>query len=219
MREVIEKTWGWDEHWQQTEFARRISEYAVSVIEIDGEPAGALWLESTPERLHIVELQLLPATQGKGIGTAVVQRVIKQAANQGVPVTLSVVRANPRAKRLYERLGFEVCGHERPFIHMRHDAMNYPVPYVPPYGPPRNLAVGAPGLGFGCFPNPNGLALGRATTSSGPRLPSIVRGLPLEATRPNPNPRSFGMSRVAGHASVQNQRWTSASGSRILRCN
>lgn len=121
-REVIEQTWGWDENWQQTDFARRFSEYAVSVIEIDGQLAGALWLESTPERLHIVELQLLPAMQRKGIGSAVVQRVIKQGANQGVPVTLSVVHANPGAKRLYERLGFEVCGHEPPFIHMRHDA-------------------------------------------------------------------------------------------------
>lgn len=39
---------------------------------------------------------------------------------------------------------------------------DYPVPYAPPYGPPRNLAVRAPDDRFGCFPNPNGLALGRA---------------------------------------------------------
>ena len=43
---------------------------------------------------------------------------------------------------------------------------DYPVPYVPPYGPPRNVAVRAPDPGFGCFPNPNGLALGRATDGS-----------------------------------------------------
>ena len=42
---------------------------------------------------------------------------------------------------------------------------DYPVPYVPPYGPPRNLAVRA-GQGFGCFPNPNGLAMGRAADGS-----------------------------------------------------
>jgi DNA-binding beta-propeller fold protein YncE len=40
---------------------------------------------------------------------------------------------------------------------------DYPVPYVPPYGPPRNLTVRAPAQGFGCFPNPNGLALGQAS--------------------------------------------------------
>ena len=43
---------------------------------------------------------------------------------------------------------------------------DYPVPYVPPYGPSRNLAVRAPSDSFGCFPNPNGLAMGRATDGS-----------------------------------------------------
>ncbi len=38
----------------------------------------------------------------------------------------------------------------------------YPVPYVAPHGPPDDLAVGAPDNSFGCFPNPNGLALGVA---------------------------------------------------------
>ncbi|HSF15913.1 MAG TPA: hypothetical protein VLK65_10215 [Vicinamibacteria bacterium] len=39
---------------------------------------------------------------------------------------------------------------------------DYPVPYVSPHGPPRNLAVLSPDPGWGCFPDPNGLALGRA---------------------------------------------------------
>jgi len=30
MREVIEKTWGWDEAWQRNDFDRRFSEYVVS---------------------------------------------------------------------------------------------------------------------------------------------------------------------------------------------
>ena len=38
---------------------------------------------------------------------------------------------------------------------------DYPVPYESPHGPPGNLPVLAPDPGFGCFPNPNGLALGR----------------------------------------------------------
>ena len=42
----------------------------------------------------------------------------------------------------------------------------YPVPYAAPYGPPRNLAVLSPDPGWGCFPDPNGLALGRASDSS-----------------------------------------------------
>jgi DNA-binding beta-propeller fold protein YncE len=43
---------------------------------------------------------------------------------------------------------------------------NYPVPYVAPHGPPRNLAVLSPDPNWGCFPDPNGLALGRAADGS-----------------------------------------------------
>lgn len=43
---------------------------------------------------------------------------------------------------------------------------NYPVPYVSPHGPPRNLAVLSPDSGWGCFPDPNGLALGRASNGN-----------------------------------------------------
>lgn len=43
------------------------------------------------------------------------------------------------------------------------DCQEYPVPYVSPYGPPKNLAVLSPSPSFGCFPNPNGLGLGRAS--------------------------------------------------------
>ena len=43
---------------------------------------------------------------------------------------------------------------------------DYPVPHVSPYGPPRNLAVLAPDTSWGCFPDPNGLALGRSSKGS-----------------------------------------------------
>lgn len=120
MREVIEKTWGWDGSWQQVDFERRFGLCAVSIIEIAGEAVGGLWLDSKPDSLHIVELQLRPDIQGQGIGTAVIRHVIQRAACFELPVTLSVVPANPRAQKLYERLGFEVTGAEGPLVHMRY---------------------------------------------------------------------------------------------------
>jgi DNA-binding beta-propeller fold protein YncE len=42
----------------------------------------------------------------------------------------------------------------------------YPVPYAAPFGPPRNLTVRAPSATFGCFPNPNGLALGQGANGN-----------------------------------------------------
>ena len=50
----------------------------------------------------------------------------------------------------------------------------YPVRYVSPYGPPRNRTVLAPDSNFGCFPNPNGLAMG--ISSEGKRFLFTANG-------------------------------------------
>jgi ribosomal protein S18 acetylase RimI-like enzyme len=121
MRGVIEQTWGWDEAWQQADFAERFAACTVSIIEVKGRAAGAVWLEPGPGSIHITELQVTPELQGNGIGTATIRNVIEEAAGRGLPVTLSVVPVNLRARRLYERLGFRVTAVEAPFIHMRRD--------------------------------------------------------------------------------------------------
>lgn len=46
------------------------------------------------------------------------------------------------------------------------DCPDYPVPYRAPHGPPRDLAVLSPDPSWGCFPDPNGVALGRAGDGS-----------------------------------------------------
>jgi ribosomal protein S18 acetylase RimI-like enzyme len=119
MRRVIDDTWGWDERWQRANFSRRFVGYDVSVIEADGRSVGGLFLEHRPDTIYIHEIQILPEYQGRGIGGTVIRGVIERAAGRGVPVGLSVVPANPRAQRLYERLGFAVISVESPFIRMR----------------------------------------------------------------------------------------------------
>ena len=42
MRVVIATTWGWEESWQRTDFARKFTQCEVSIIEIDGQPGGSL---------------------------------------------------------------------------------------------------------------------------------------------------------------------------------
>lgn len=122
MRDVIEQTWGWDDGWQRANFEERFDACSVSIIEAESRPVGSLWLEQRPDSLYVHELQVAPPQQGGGIGTAVIEMVIEQGASRGLPIVLSVVPANPRARALYERLGFRVTCVEPPFIRMRHDA-------------------------------------------------------------------------------------------------
>jgi ribosomal protein S18 acetylase RimI-like enzyme len=119
MRDVIAVTWGWDETWQRDDFDRRFREHEVSIIECERTTSGGLFVERKADSIYIHEVQVLPEYQSRGIGTAVVHHVIDQVTNLGRDVTLSVVAANPRAKQLYERLGFEVTGFEAPFLRMR----------------------------------------------------------------------------------------------------
>lgn len=76
------------------------------VVLIDGESAGRLYLGRYSGELRIVDVLLLPAHRGRGIGTALLEAVIRVGDRDGVDVTLHVEPWNP-ARRLYERLGFE----------------------------------------------------------------------------------------------------------------
>jgi len=82
-------------------------------------PIGAAWLrrwsgeqrgygyvdEATPE----LSMSLLPEHRGRGVGTALLRRLMSLAAERFAAVSLSVSVSNP-AKRLYEREGFEAVG-------------------------------------------------------------------------------------------------------------
>jgi ribosomal protein S18 acetylase RimI-like enzyme len=52
-----------------------------------------------------MDIALLPAYRGQGIGTRLLDALLAQA--QGAPVTLHVEPLNP-AQRLYRRLGFRL---------------------------------------------------------------------------------------------------------------
>jgi ribosomal protein S18 acetylase RimI-like enzyme len=122
MRDLIEQTWGWDETWQREDFDQRLTRCRVSVIEAEGEPVGAIWVEIDSERIYITDLQILPRWQQRGIGTVIMKMIIREAIGSQRAVELAVLPLNERAQRLYERLGFEVAMIQEPFIYMRHQS-------------------------------------------------------------------------------------------------
>ena len=89
----------------------------------DGEAVGAVWIRfatTAPKgygfvRAGVPELMLavLPAFRGRGIGTALLERMLTQLRATGLAaVSLSVARSNP-ARGLYERYGFRVLKKQR----------------------------------------------------------------------------------------------------------
>jgi ribosomal protein S18 acetylase RimI-like enzyme len=76
------------------------------VIVVDDEPAGRLYVDRWPAEIRIVDIALLPAYRGNGIGASLLRELQAEGAASGRTVTIHVERFNP-AQRLYARLGFE----------------------------------------------------------------------------------------------------------------
>ena len=110
MRPHVERTWGsWDEALQTRRFFEKTDPTTHEVIELEGTPIGCQWVRRHPDALELVRLWILPAAQGRGIGTLLVRRVLADAGRTGLRVRLKVMKVNP-AHRLYRRLGFVVAG-------------------------------------------------------------------------------------------------------------
>ncbi len=74
-----------------------------------GSCLGRLWVDRSGERLHVLDIALLPAARGQGTGSALLRGLMAEARQRGVPLTISVEIHNP-ARRLYDRLGFQPQG-------------------------------------------------------------------------------------------------------------
>lgn len=77
------------------------------LILLAGAPVGRLWVARTSREIRLLDIALLPAHQGCGIGGGLVRLLVDEGNRQGLPLTLHVSKHN-RAGRLYRRLGFRV---------------------------------------------------------------------------------------------------------------
>jgi ribosomal protein S18 acetylase RimI-like enzyme len=106
----VEATWGWDDDAQRRMFDDRFAPDGVDVIEVEGEAAGMVSFEERDDEIFLASIELLPRWQGHGIGTAIVSLLLDAAEATRKPLTLRVLRTNPRAAALYRRLGLDVVG-------------------------------------------------------------------------------------------------------------
>ncbi|RZL30491.1 MAG: GNAT family N-acetyltransferase [Rubrivivax sp.] len=91
---------------QQRHYALHFPRSVCHLILVQGDTvAGRLWLDERPDRLHILDIALLPAWRGQGLGT----RCLQALTAGGQSLSIQVELHNP-ARRLYERLGFLLDG-------------------------------------------------------------------------------------------------------------
>ncbi len=92
-------------HAQHTHYQTYYTGAQFQIILWYDEPIGRLYLAYWKNEIRLIDIALLPAHRGQGLGATIIKRIQAEGAEAGLPVCIHVEKFNP-ALRLYERLGF-----------------------------------------------------------------------------------------------------------------
>ena len=90
---------------QHTHYRNTYADADFWLILADGEPVGRIYVQRTETELRVIEVSLVPAWRGRGLGSSLFAELIDEARRTQREITLHVESFNP-ARRLYARLGF-----------------------------------------------------------------------------------------------------------------
>ncbi|MGM9521317.1 MAG: ribosomal protein S18-alanine N-acetyltransferase [Oscillospiraceae bacterium] len=101
----------WSEHSVMFEFE---SADAAVLVADDGELEGFAILHRFCDDGELFNIAVREGCRGRGIGRKLLKAVLDSAREMGIRrIYLEVRKSNAAARRLYEKLGFAVCGERR----------------------------------------------------------------------------------------------------------
>ncbi|MEO8493739.1 MAG: GNAT family N-acetyltransferase [Planctomycetota bacterium] len=92
-------------HAQHVHYQNAFADAQYLIILSGEELIGRLYLHRRDDEHRVVDIALLPAHRGRGLGTRILRDIQHEAAAAGKPVRIHVEMFNP-AMHFYERLGF-----------------------------------------------------------------------------------------------------------------
>jgi ribosomal protein S18 acetylase RimI-like enzyme len=117
--DLVEYRAGYEE-WTRETILGAIPDCMLSVIEYGGYPIGRLRVIRTQLSITLAGIQLLPAYQNQHIGSTLIEQLKREAERKQIPLCISVEKDNPRAQRLYQRLGCHVVGQDEREYHLEY---------------------------------------------------------------------------------------------------
>lgn len=114
MYDLFCRHWG---GWDASKFRESFHPAKITIVSVKGKRRGFFALDKRSDNsIHIENIQLSPLIRGKGIGTILMQRIVREYRKYRI--TLTTFSDNP-ALSLYLRLGFSIIEKEGETIHMR----------------------------------------------------------------------------------------------------
>jgi ribosomal protein S18 acetylase RimI-like enzyme len=90
---------------QQKHYLAYFPNAAHHIILVDEEPVGRLYVDRSQNKIHILDITLLPQRRGHGIGTQILRDFVKEAEQENRSCSIYVESFN-RSLTLFQRLGF-----------------------------------------------------------------------------------------------------------------
>jgi GNAT superfamily N-acetyltransferase len=111
MHRYVTATYGWVDAVQERLFLEAWQwKPGQRILSDEGAIVGNWLVTRRADDLLVAFIRVASSHQRRGIGTAILQRALDDAAVLRLPVRLEVMKANPDAQRLYRRLGFTIEG-------------------------------------------------------------------------------------------------------------
>lgn len=107
---------------QHTHYLAHYADAEFLAVERSGQPIGRLYLQRAAPCHLLIDIALFPATRGQGVGRALLEAAMADAASHDRALELSVHVGNGAARRLYARLGFRQYGETATHYAMRWSA-------------------------------------------------------------------------------------------------
>ena len=88
------------------------------IILFEGRPVGRILVDRSDDLILLRDIALLTEFRNAGIGSRLIQDLMREATIAGKPIQLHVMATSPAA-RLYERLGFCRTGGDNAYLEMK----------------------------------------------------------------------------------------------------
>lgn len=123
MKDYLAATYGWEHEEQRKLFREEWPDNCGdTVVVCDGQRVVATArVARAPDSIHLACLEVAPQYQRRGIGSAQVSKLLEEGRQRQIPVWLNVMKSDPLARKLYERLGFRPIGESPTHIRMQAD--------------------------------------------------------------------------------------------------
>ena len=108
----------WNEEEVISRFKEKFNPEEVQIISVDGANAGWMQTSEGKNEIHLIQIHLSADFRSAGIGSRIIQDLMREARDKNKAVSLFVIRNNP-ALELYKRLGFEIVSENAEKISMR----------------------------------------------------------------------------------------------------